>query len=237
MYGHGKQLLARIAEVTAGGLIYIENLRIRSDPKGRLGGVVAVLLLAHLAMHLYRIAGHELLWTGIDLRQKLTIPNWYSSFALLVAAVLLLAVAGERRRARDRDAGCWYGLSAGFAAMSLDRIACIHQLLNASSSIAWEIPGAVIVAVIGIFYLGFLKRLPARTRRWFLASGAVYVFGVIVLEALENPYLLNIPVGTPADGFMALPDEGTQMVGVVMFIYALLAYMSAPHSPVADPRA
>ena len=76
------------------------------------------------------------------------------------------------------------------------------------------------MAVIGLLYIPFLARLPRRTRAWFLISGTVYVFGVIVLEALEN--VLHLPAETPLDGFLAIPDEGFQMAGVALFAFALL---------------
>jgi hypothetical protein len=190
-----------------------------------LGWIVGGLVLAHLGYALYALDGRVVLWSGFSLREKLTVPNWYSAFALLLAGGLLVVITARKRAERDRDTLFWFGLATGFAAMSVDRIACIHQLLNTYSRVSWEIPGAVLVAIIGVSYIGFLRRLPARTRNRFLIAGTVYVFGVIVLEAIENPYLLGIPVETVADSFIAIPDEGTQMLGVVLFIAALLDYL------------
>jgi hypothetical protein len=209
----------------------------RSRLPARLMGLIAGLIALHLGFLLYRLAGHELLWDGFNLRAKLTVPNFYSAFALLFVAILLLAIAVTERGARSPGAWHWYGLAAGFTAMSIDRIACVHQLLNTFSTVSWEVPGAVLVAVIGLLYIPFLARLPRRTRAWFLISGTVYVFGVIVLEALEN--VLHLPAETPLDGFLAIPDEGFQMAGVALFAFALLDDMRtrwrAPALPAPDP--
>jgi hypothetical protein len=192
-----------------------------------LGWIVGGLVAVHLVFVFLGFAGQEAPASLLDLSEKISLPNTCSAFALLLAAGLLRLIAGAKRREDDRDARHWNVLAAGFAVMSLDRIACIHQMFNTYSPVAWEIPGAVVVALIGLSYVGFMRRLPPRTRSGFLVSGTVYVFGVIVVEALLNPYLLNIPVASVQDLYLMVIHEGTQMLGAVLFISALLAYMRA----------
>jgi hypothetical protein len=186
-------------------------------------GAVIVLLVAHVGFLIAAVRSgddSDPVRVLFDLYQKVSVPNWFASFDLLIAALLLAGIAARRREARDPDATRWWWLAVGFAAMSLDRIACVHQLLNTFSKVSWEIPGAFICLAIGLAYVPFIRRLPARTRGLFVLAGGLYVFGVIVAERLGN--MLGVPVGSTADEIRQLFDEGPQILGVAIFVYALL---------------
>jgi hypothetical protein len=90
---------------------------------------------------------------------------------------------------------------------------------------AWVIPYFVIVAGLVLFLYNFLLRLPSKTRNLFILSGLIFVSGAIGLELLEGYYdsLLGTNYYTVV---LYTIEEAMEMVGVIIFIYALLNYLS-----------
>ena len=81
--------------------------------------------------------------------------------------------------------------------------------------------------VVFVFaYLRFLFGLPARTRRLFLVAGSLYVGGAIGIELVggRHAYLY----GTQNMGYEMIVtfEEFLEMMGIVVFIYALMSYMA-----------
>jgi hypothetical protein len=196
-----------------------------------LAAVAGALVVVHLVLMIIHYRWHEvpeLLKNQFDLDEEQNIPNWYSSAILLLSSGLLLAIANAKKRTRDRHTLYWYVLCVGFALMSLDEEAGIHETINTIIEITWAIPGAVLVGIIGLAFIPFLIRLPARTRWWFVASGAVYVGGAVGMEiATDRLFLTKHTPDTLSYAFLTAVEEGMEMFGVVLFIRALLAYMRA----------
>jgi hypothetical protein len=189
---------------------------------------VVVLLIAHLASQIYYIGGNSdpfefHLTFNVD--DEPSAPTWYSVCMLFSSSLLLLAIAGAKKRERDRDAPYWYGLSVGFAVLSLDEIAGLHETFNTMMDIGWTIPGAVLALATAILYSRFLLRLPARTRIRFLLAGAVFLGGAIVVEYLSGPPYFMHSLESIEYAYMTALEEGLEMTGAALFIAALLDYM------------
>jgi len=191
----------------------------------------AALVVVHLVEMIIHYRWHavpDLLKNTFDLDQEQNIPNWYSTAILLLSSGLLLAIANAKKRIRDRYTIYWYVLCVGFALMSLDESAGIHETINTIIEISWAIPGAVLCGIIGLAFIPFLISLPARTRWWFVASGAVYVGGAVGMElATGELYLTRHSPDTLGYTLLVAVEEGMEMFGVVLFIRTLLAYMRA----------
>jgi hypothetical protein len=88
------------------------------------------------------------------------------------------------------------------------------------------LPIGAAVAFLGIAYLRFLSALPDRTRRFFLLSGIVYVAGAIGFELPEGMYRTAVGANvTVAYGFLTVFEETFEMIGIVVFIYALMDFI------------
>ena len=178
-----------------------------------------------------------------------SIPTWYSSFALLLCSVLLAAIAAAKKRHNDRFTFHWAALSILFLLMSMDEVATIHEALGESVGVvaelffdydpggllyaAWVIPGAIFVLVVALAYLSFFFHLPRKTKLWFLVAGVLFVGGALGMEMLsarlssfygwEN--LENMPNNVKmVIAVQTALEELFEMLGVVVFIYALLSY-------------
>lgn len=171
------------------------------------------------------------------LDNELSVPTWYSSAVLLVCAILLLVIFAAKKHAGDRYARHWLALSILFALISVDETAAIREqamvplraYLKTGGIFyyAWVIPATVFVLLIGLVFARFLRALPAPTRRLFLLAGAVYVGGALGMEMVGGYYLSFPQRLGGVYRVITIVEEVMEMTGQVIFVYALLSYLSA----------
>jgi hypothetical protein len=131
---------------------------------------------------------------NVDAEQN--VPTVFSVLLLFVAALLLALVAVLKRDRKEPDASRWMVLSAGFLYMSVDEGATVHELLiNPVRALlgggrfgpfyfAWVIPGIAVVAALGVFFVRFVRRLPAPTRSRFVLAGVLFLAGALGFEMI-----------------------------------------------------
>ncbi|NJM65261.1 MAG: hypothetical protein HC851_06090 [Acaryochloris sp. RU_4_1] len=92
---------------------------------------------------------------------------------------------------------------------------------------AWVVVAIPLVALFVMVYLRFLAHLPRKTRRLFWLSGITYIAGAIGFEMISGPIAAS-------SGHEALPyaisvhfEEGLEMLGLTIFVYGLLSYLSS----------
>lgn len=175
------------------------------------------------------------LLSNVDKEQS--IPTLYSWSALLFCAGLLSVIAQAKKAAGDRYVNYWRVLAVIFAYISLDEATSIHERfigplrtsLNTSGFLyyAWVIPGAICVLIFVLGFFKFTTALPPKTKRLFWTAGVVFVGGAIGMELVSGVYAdvhginnFTISVTTSIEEFM-------EMIGIVIFIYALLSYISS----------
>lgn len=203
--------------------------------------VAAMLVVIHLSWQLFTY------WTGHDyvfglirlfhLNQEYNVPSLFSALLLLTAAALLAHIWRHERQRGARDAAKWTVLAVGFLYMAIDEFSAIHELLifpgrellgNRSFGLfyyAWVIPAIAIVLVLAWYFLGFLLRLPAKTRLGFIIGGMLYIGGAIGMELLGGRHhelygKQNLTYFT----YITI-EESLEMAGVIVFIHALLQYI------------
>lgn len=163
-----------------------------------------------------------------------TIPTWYSILLLFMTSVVLALIAAAIRANREHDTVYWVGLAAIFLYLSMDEGAVIHEIaaewlqsnltLTGFLTFGWQIVAAPLVILFVLVYLRFLLRLPPRTRNLFILAGLVYVGGALIVEGISaNQWDIG---GGLSFEYLAIAtvEELCEMLGVVIFIYALLAY-------------
>jgi hypothetical protein len=148
----------------------------------------------------------------------------------------LLLWTHSRIFAAERRPGSlyWLGLSIIFAFLAIDEFCAIHERLNepmakflhtTSSALlyAWVVPYAALVVVFGAVYLRFWWRLPVRQRITFAAAGTIYVVGALGLEVIGSELDSIYGIGKSlAEGIEIIVEEGMEMSGIALFVYALL---------------
>jgi hypothetical protein len=189
-------------------------------------------------------SGHDfLLGFGrqLNLNNENNIPTWYSSSALLLSAMLLTVIGLAKKQGDNPYAFHWLGLAGIFFYLSLDEAASLHEmtmpllkpLLKADGYIhgllyyPWVILGAIFMLIIALAYLRFLTALPLQTKYLFVTAGTLYVGGALGIEILGARY--NYIQGTEnfTYAIFVVAEEGFEMIGIVIFIYALLCYLGS----------
>jgi hypothetical protein len=171
---------------------------------------------------------------NLDLERS--IPTAYSVLLLLTATLLLTVITVlERKR---RLAAYWAILSMGFLTMAVDEGLSLHEeLIEPGRELLggedlgvlyfpWVVPGMVVVLALGLFFLRFLARLPPETRRKFLLAAVLYVGGAIGFELIGGAIAEDRVQQNWTYAAVTTVEEFLEMGGVVVFIQALLVYLS-----------
>lgn len=173
----------------------------------------------------------------LSVNAEATIPTWYATILLFISSVLLALIALAKRRNKEPYAAYWMGLVIIFLYLSMDEGAVIHEIfstplqeaLNTTGylTFAWLIVFVPLVILFALIYLRFLFHLPSPTRNLFILAGTLFVGGAVAVEAISaNRWYLDGGVSFPYLAIATVEEFG-EMLGVVVFIYALLSYMVA----------
>jgi hypothetical protein len=144
-----------------------------------------------------------------------------------------------RHQALIRSPWRWHFLvlALGFVVLSIDEMASIHETLlgRLGQSLVgdvfyftWLGPALVVIALVGLSYLRFLLALPRRFQVLFAASGAVFLAGAVGAEMVGSE-IARHRLGDDANWayqIEVIVEEGLEMAGSALFIYALLAYIA-----------
>ena len=172
---------------------------------------------------------------------ELNAPAFFSTLLLLFASLLLAVITVLKKKQTASFVLEWSILSIGFLLMAFDEIAAVHErLIEPMRTIlgeqnlgvfyfAWVVPAVALVVCLGIFFLRFLIHLSVKTRWTFLIAAAMYLGGAVGLEMIEGWYSeIN---GRETLLYMTLTtlEETLEMVGTIVFIWALLGYIADTH--------
>ena len=172
-----------------------------------------------------------------DLNEEFNFPSFYSGFAIWFSAFLLRSIYVYEKKSGAKKAHYWNALFFVFLFLGLDEIFIIHEkfarfepylrdvihIHNANRY--WVIPYAVLMLAAGIYFLPFYLRLQKATRLRFTVAGLVYIFAAFGLEIISS-----VVAGMVNLSFMAIDlfegvEEIIEMVGIALFIRALLFYL------------
>jgi uncharacterized protein DUF6064 len=164
------------------------------------------------------------------------IPAWYSASLFLLCSFLLATIASAERQRQSRHSVGWLILSLVFVYLSLDESAQLHELsipplrdlFNPTGLLyyPWIVPAGICAALFALGYWRFLSRLPARTRWLFLLAGGVFVAGALGIEALSGKQAVLHGKENLTYHLIITVEELFEMAGLIVFIYALLDYIS-----------
>ncbi len=214
----------------------VASYQVSISPRGlvRLLAVVAVLLLvAHGAIALYHYRVGELSWVFrqlFDVDQENNLPSWFSGFLLLITSAFLWVCARDKRARGDLWFRHWYVLAVGFLLMSIDEIAGVHESINTVIVMTWAIPGAILAFFIGLAFVPFLLALPRSTAVRFAVAGGIFLAGATGIEIIGNELVATDQRDTLRYNMVCLVEEGLELLGVLLFLHALLGSMRRPGS-------
>ena len=163
------------------------------------------------------------------------IPTFYSIVTLFLCFIVLLFISYVHKKA-GLSYYLWIGLGLCFLFISFDECIEIHEriavflrnkfALTGILYYAWVIPyGIVLLGFSVIYYFKFLLKLPKKTQRLFLLSGLIYVGGAVGFELLAGVFHNPLNEMNNAIFILYTLEELLEMIGIALFIYALLLYI------------
>jgi len=212
---------------------------LRISPES-VGGTLAAgaLLLVVLAVvgQYYRWQGVEHYLIGqFDLDAEKNPPALYAASLLFLSAVVSALVAHTEKG--GEWVWHWQLLTVGFLVMSVDEAFSFHEkLIEPSRNLlgddyplvfhfAWVVPALVLVAVLSVVFLSFLRALPRATRRRFVVAALTYLGGAVGMEMIGGRYYALYGSDFP-QSLIAIAEEGMEMTGLCIFIYATLRHLA-----------
>ncbi len=170
------------------------------------------------------------------LGQENNLPTWYSSSQLLIVSLMLGALAVREWRGGVR---AWpvAGAAAGFAILSLDEAASMHEwigqavqrIIETDAGLRTGIwflvclpPFLIAAAVLAWGLRPYLRGRPVVTRLYLLGL-VLFVVSATGLEAISNIWHEENPI-VLAETFL---EEMGEMVGVTIMLWATLLLLRA----------
>jgi hypothetical protein len=207
--------------------------------------VIMFLLLANIVGIIATYYFHHGLCYGLvpmfDFSTEKNIPTFYSSFALLLAGILLGFIALLHKKV-GKNYLLWCGLMLIFFFLALDEFAGIHErfdkpaetLIEQSKIFStskvmfypWVIPYVMGLGVVIIAYWKFLFKLPRKTMILFIISGVIFVSGAVGVETISGYYHSLYGYKNLTYALLYTLEETLEMSGIALFIYTLLQYIA-----------
>ncbi|MBB6016991.1 hypothetical protein ACFP9V_03565 [Deinococcus radiopugnans] len=186
-------------------------------------------------LYLPKFLGRDMFWGLFNLNGESNIPAAFSALLLMLATLILGVISGARRQIKSADASAWRALTLIFGFLALDEAAGLHErTANIVNSIvktdgilfyAWVIPYGTLTLVVGLAFLQFMRQLPATIRNRIILAGAIYIVGALGMEVLEAKVVSNAGTQNFLNQGLIVIEEGMEMLGVTLFIGALLRYV------------
>ncbi len=109
----------------------------------------------------------------------------------------------------------------------------VRDVLHASGPLyyAWVVPYGLATGVLLLLSWRFIAGLPRVTRRLCIVAGIVYLVGALGMEMIEGWYYTS--QGETVDIVYVMfgtVEELLEMVGVLVFAYALMHYLERSHA-------
>jgi hypothetical protein len=169
----------------------------------------------------------------LDVGLEQSVFTWLSVTTLFFAAFLFFvcgrAVASHGGRLRWH----WYFLAAVFLLLSMDDAISIHEKISEMLEsridntgllhFAWAAPAGVISLLGLIAFIPFIRSFPPRLAVLLLLSAAVFLGGAVGLE-MVNGSIAEVEGASLRYRMLTNVEEGLEVAGVMMLIYALLSY-------------
>jgi hypothetical protein len=191
-------------------------------------------------------AGHPTVFGLVDffyVGGEKNLPTFFSVILMLMCSLLLFTVyLNEKPLTSKKHNAYWLLLALIFIFLACDEFTMLHEHLDIISyrlgiksqgllHFSWVLPGMLIIGVLGLFLLKFMLSLPSTTRNQFILAGTVYLAGVIGVEMIDGAYFEQHGRTFGYTMLVAL-EESLEMLGLILFIHALLNYLSTHHQQI-----
>lgn len=219
----------------------------------RLLQVTAVVVALHLATgFLFMVTGAawaDGVFSYFNMNDETNVPTFFTIVLWLSAAALCWLLARSAPGPR-RDARPWLAIGAICVFIALDEMTSLHERLNEPLRTAldldgflyyaWVIPYAALALAVVALLGRFVWRLEHPVNRLIMLAGAVYVAGAMGLEPIEGALTADTAEGERESNLfvaVATLEETLELLGLTIFLYALLVQLQKRARALQDPAA
>jgi hypothetical protein len=180
-----------------------------------------------------------------DMDVESSVPSIFSVLLLFCSFLLLLIISLLKMKERGTHLAGWFILALGFLTMTFDEGASIHEKLMRPINqllmyedipsvfyFTWVIPAILLIALLALVYIKFIIDLPGKTRWSFLLSAAIYLGGAVGAELVSGYYAGKFGTDNLGFNLMAAGEEIMEMSGLILFMWALLTYISEQYGEI-----
>lgn len=196
-----------------------------------LGCISGILVLINLIDHLntYLLDLPVTLIPQFHLDENNTISTYFLTILLALSSLMLAMIGAVIRKRRKQFSRYWMGLAIIFLSFSIDEVANIHEYFRSYTTniryrFTWIIP--VITCALAFLFIRFLLHLSSPDRKVFLLATILFLGGAVGMDYLDGLYYYISGENTLTYRIMTTFESGLEMFGSVMYVYALLNYMS-----------
>ncbi len=164
------------------------------------------------------------------------IPTLYAAVAILFCSALLALITHANWHRPDGRRFYWLGLTILFLFLTIDEGAAIHEAVGSYFErylfaegflyFMWVVPYGIATVVLGLVFLKFVWELPKNTRVRFIVAGVIFLTGVLGIEMLGAREADLHGTETVAYCILYSLEEMLEMLGIILFIYALLSHLA-----------
>lgn len=175
----------------------------------------------------------------IDFDYEANLPSFYSSTAIIFCAVLLWIISLQKRREKAPFSSHWIGLAIIFVFLGIDEAIALHEEIgdfvedqkwvDAEGFLyfAWVVPYGILLVLFAVSYLKFVLALPRQTMILFVCAGLIFIGGAMGIEVFSAREADLHDTDTLLYSVLYTVEELCEMIGIVIFCYALLRYIEA----------
>ena len=171
-----------------------------------------------------------------DLDIEGNVPSLYSAVAVLFCSALLALITHVNWHRPDGRRFYWLGLTILFLFLAVDEGTAIHEqigtflerYMEAQGALyfLWVVPYGVLTLVLGLAYSKFVCELPKDTRLRFVTAGVIFLVGALGIEMLGAREADLHGHSTVTYCVLFTIEEMLEMLGIILFIYALLTHLA-----------
>jgi len=210
--------------------------------------ITGLLIIASVAGQIMKYTGgHDTVFGLVPLfnvSKEQNIPTLFSALLLISCSVLLSLIFYLHRKQEAGLKMYWATLAMGFVYMAIDEFTQLHENIGISFIpligdhshgflyYSWVIPAFALIVFLASFFSNFLFKLPKTTRINFIIAGIIYLTGLLGIEMLGGYYHELHGNENLTYSLISTLEESLEMLGLILFIRALLNYLSAHFSEI-----
>jgi hypothetical protein len=171
-----------------------------------------------------------------NMDREMNFPTLYTVILLAICAFLLRLITREKKYSQSSFYKYWRNLSWIFCFLVFDEALQVHEVLIFPPlkpylpplfHFIWVIPYGIAVVFFLYYYTKFTFRLPREITLFFIVAGGLYIGGALGMEMLQGVWVRAVG-GMQNLGYALLAslEEVMEMMGLIVFIYALMTYIT-----------